>query len=69
MAAIAEATERIDQLGALGVEGVEEPDLVKYEALVWSCKERREILARLYYSVAHERDHTTHRLLFIEPLT
>ncbi len=53
---------------ALGIPGVEEPTLIQYEDRVWSCGEKREIRARLYYSVTAERDRHTYRLLFIEPL-
>lgn len=52
----------------LGIPGVEEPALVQYEAQVWSCRERKEIPARLYYAVTSERNWKTYRLLFIEPL-
>jgi hypothetical protein len=52
----------------LGVAGVEEPILIQYEDRVWSCREKKEVLSRLYYSVTTENGRHTCRLLFIEPL-
>lgn len=52
----------------LGVVGVQDPTLIQYEDYVWSCREKREIRARLYYSLTRENDRNTYRLLFIEPL-
>ncbi len=55
-------------LAPLGVPGVQEPTVVQYEDYVWSCREKREIRARLYYSLTREDGRNTYRLLFIEPL-
>jgi len=68
MAAALEIAEFTQASGSLGVAGVQEPRVIQYEGSVWSCREKREIRARLYYSLTHENGRNACRLLFIEPL-
>jgi hypothetical protein len=68
MAAALEIAELTQAPGSLGVAGVQEPRVIQYEGSVWSCREKREIRARLYYSLTSENGRNACRLLFIEPL-
>jgi hypothetical protein len=68
MASALEIAEYAQGSGSLGVAGVQEPRMIQYEGYVWSCPEKREIRARLYYSLTNENGRNTCRLLFIEPL-